>query len=363
MKRAICEVWVDGRDISFVLSPVLISLRVSDKAGTTSDTATIDLDDRGGHLILPPQGARLVIRLGFSDEGVAVVFTGVVDEIRSRGGRGGGRVLTISAKGFDTRGKAKAPQQRHFDRKTVREILEAAGRAAGLDDVRVDEAFAGLVRDYEWMDDESFIALGERLAGELGGTFKVAGNRAVLAKRNGGRSPSGAALPTVTAAWGANLIDWDIAPFLGRARYKRTRARWYDQKDARWREVLAEVETEDAEADHTARYSAPGDREALQRAQGDAAESARRGGEGTITIDGNIGAQPEGLCVLTGARPGIDGTYRIDGVEHQYDRRGFVTTISVKQPQGEAGKDSRAKTTGEADEANDFALPRHQTLG
>jgi uncharacterized protein len=341
MKRAIFSVVVDGTDISSRLNPILISLQVSDKAGTSSDTATIELDDKSGQVVLPRPGARMLISLGFSDSGIGVVFRGKVDEVRSRGDRGGGRTVTISAKGVDTQGKAKEPQSKHFDDKTIEQIMREAGELAGISDVRIDQSFASIVRKYERMDNESFIAFGERIAGEIGGTFKVSDDRAILAKRNGGTTPAGAPLPIVTAAWGQNLHSWDIAPFLGRPRYREARQRYYDPKEATWKEVLTQIPIDEAQARTTPRFSSPSEDEAKQKTESDKADSERGSGEGTVVIEGNIGAQPEGLCVVAGARAGIDGTYRIDGVNHDYSRSGFTTTLSLKQPQGDAGKDSR----------------------
>jgi phage protein D len=341
MKQAAFAVVVDGTDISTALNPILISLNVSDKAGTTSDTASIELDDIAGQIVIPRPGALMLISLGFSDSGIGPVFRGKVDEVRSRGDRGSGRVLSISAKGIDTMGKAKERQSRHFDRMSIERIMQKAGEAAGISDVRVDQSFASIVREYECMDGESFLELGERIAGEIGATFKVSADRAILARRNGGTNPAGAALPTVTAAAGQNLHSWDIAPFLGRPRYREARQRYYDAKEATWKEVLTQIPLEDAEAVTMPRFPSPGEDEAKQKTESDKTESERGSGEGSVVIEGNIGAQPEGLCVLIGARDGIDGTYRIDGVDHDYSRGGFTTTLSLKQPQGIAGKDSR----------------------
>ena len=56
-----------------------------------------------------------------------------------------------------------------------------------------------------------------------------------------------------------------------------------------------------------------------------------------ITIEGDTGAIPDGLCIVTGARPGVDGSWRIESVTHSYSRGGgFVTQLSLKQP-GSAG--------------------------
>lgn len=339
--RAIFSVIAGGADITSNLTPVLISLKVSDKAGQTSDSASIKIDDTGGQIVMPPPRAPLIIKLGWEGQGVGVVFSGVVGEVKANGDRSSGRTITISAKGFDTRGKAKQPQRRHFDDASIGDALGAAGEFAGIE-VMVDPAFASITRPYMAMDDESFVAFGERLAMELGGTFKIVSNRAVLARRNGGVSVSGAALPTVTAAWGANLHSYDISPILGRPVEKQTLTRWYDSAAAAWQLEAADTGTDDAETIQPSRFSQADPDAAGDYATGQAGEADRKAGEGSVVIEGNIGAQPEGLCVVTGCRPGVDGLYRIEGVEHEHGRSGgFTTKLDLRQPKGGAGQDSR----------------------
>ena len=146
-------------------------------------------------------------------------------------------------------------------------MLDEAGKVVGITDVRVDQQLGAIIREYERMDDESFIAFGERLAAEVGGTFKISGTTAVLAKRNGGTAPSGAALPSVTARRGENLHSWDIAPFLGRHRYKETRSRYYDAKEAKWKEVKTQTEIEGTENTITSRFVFPDEKTARHPAR------------------------------------------------------------------------------------------------
>lgn len=337
-KRAIFEVLVAGTNITTALAPVFTSLSITDNAGTHSDTASIEVDDSDGRIILPQPQAQVVILLGWFGLGLREVFRGTVDEVRSSGSRGGGRTLSINAKGVDTTGKAKEGQQRHFDDRSVRDILREAGAPAGITEIEVDPELAEIVIPYLDMRDESFLHLGERLARELGAGFRVQGQKATMARRAGGYTP------TVTAAWGQNLHSWSMTPAIGRGRYVETRARSYDLSRAE--EVVRRAATGTTlSAAILARRELLSDQDAAQRAaDGDAASAKEKAGGGTVVIEGTTDAVPDGKCVLIGARPGIDGTYTIKTVTHSLSRGGgWTTSLELSEPQGEAGTDSRQR--------------------
>ncbi len=325
-KRAVFMVTVAGTNITTTLSPVLISLSVSDKVGTHSDTASLEIDDTDGRIVLPQIGAPVIVALGWESEGVRVVFTGTVAEVKSSGSRGSGRRLSLSAKGMDTTKTRREGQPRHFDDSTVGDILREAGKTAGITEVDIDPSLASIGRKYFEMRDESFIHMGERLAREIGGNFRVSGTKAIMSKRGGTYTAA------VVAAWGRNLHSWDISPSLGRAQYKTLRARWYDPGKAEWRET-EERSGLSVDARHDHRYAKPDEDEARQQTGSDKATSERDAGEGSVTIEGDTAAIPDGLCIVAGARPGVDGPWRIESVTHSYSRGGgFVTELSLKQP-------------------------------
>ena len=175
---------------------------------------------------------------------------------------------------------------------TVEDILKAAGEAAGMTDIRVDPDLASIVRDYEHMDDESFIAFGERLAKEIEGTFKVRNDAAVMAKKNSGRTPSGVPLPPILALRGENLHTWDIAPYIGRVRYTQIRVQFYDRKKARHDEVVVDTGIEGSTAISVGRFKAKDKKTAEEKANALKAESERGAGVGSITIEGKAGPSP-----------------------------------------------------------------------
>lgn len=336
MQRAVFEVSIGGTNIETALRPILIGMTITDSAGTHSDTASIEIDDTGGRVILPQPKAPVVILLGWEGEGVREVFRGTVDEVQSSGGRSGGRTLTISAKGVDTTSKAKEGQHRHFDQKSVKDILSEAGRIAGIAEVEVDPSLASVVMPYIDMRGESFIHLGERLARAVGGSFRVTGSKVIMAKRAGGYTAS------VTAAAGKNLHEWQITPKVGRGRYKGTAARAYDRKTAKEIVVNSTTDVDLTDADFIRREMFSDEDEAQRAADADAAAARETAGSGSVTIEGTTEAIPDGLCVLVGARPGVDGTYRIKTVTHSYSRGdGWKTSLELAEPQGTAGTDTR----------------------
>jgi lysozyme len=211
------SVVVGGTDISSRLARYLLDLSVEDKAGTVSDRATITLDDSGGRLALPAARAPVTIALGRG--GATSVFEGFVDDARSRGDRGSGRVLSIEAKGMDTGAALKQPREKHWDDQTLGAVMDEAARLGGLASMHVAGGLAAIERPYWAMDGESLIAFGRRLAREVGGTFKIVGSRGIMVPRGAGTSAGGAALTAVTAAAPGNLISWDLAPRLTRPRF------------------------------------------------------------------------------------------------------------------------------------------------
>ncbi|MBB3996862.1 phage late control D family protein [Aureimonas pseudogalii] len=334
------RVTVDGRDMSAGMRPYLIAISVSDKDGMASDAASLTFDDAVGQLLLPKGGANVAIEL----DGVRI-FEGVVDGTPWALTRGGGRILSVSAKGLDTRGRAKEGQTWHLDDATLDEALQKGAKVAGLEGITVDRELGQLKRPYWSPQGASFLGWARRLAADHGATFKVRGSRAVFAKRGQGASAAGGAMPTVEAKIPGNVITAHIDPAQGRRAFKAARVRYFDRKKATFEEKDVEIGADDTEAVNVRRFTAADGDEADAIGQGRRSDAERERATGTIEMDLEPAAQAEGTLNLTGARAGIDGSYRIVGVTHKADRGGGATTsIEIKQPQGEAGKDSRTPT-------------------
>lgn len=360
MRRAVFTLSIDGRDVSSAFDPHLIELTIKDHDGGKADTLEATLDDAGGFLELPRSGARIEGGIGWQDEGAVVTFEGVTDEPRSTGARGGGQILSITAKSADPKGKLKSTQEMHADRGSFGSVAKRFGEAAGLS-VSVTGAAAAIERDYWAMARESFQAWGLRMARELGLTFKIIGDRAVFVDRNAGLSASGKPLVTIHATNPGNVLHWSMTPVLGRSQYQTFKRRWYDVKAARYREETVDLAPEGgagAAAILTGRFDRPSGAHARAQAGSDKTEAEREQGGGSITLDGEPAALSQAPCIVSGLREGIDGTYRIESATHALSRsRGFTTELALKQPQDKAGTDSRASATPKSVGTPGFAGP------
>lgn len=341
--QAIFEINVGGVNVSERFNPILESLTVTDKVGTTSDTASIVLADVDGSILMPQAGDSMTILLGFKSSGLGLVFDGTIDAPRSAGSRSG-RTLTINAKGFDTKGKAKHPLEFHKDDASLTDFMSEAAQKAGLS-FQASGNVGSIKRDWWGAGNESLIHLGQRIAREVGGNFKIVGKKAIISEKNSGQSMSGGGVGGVSAIWGVNLISWDIAPCMLRPRFKEARARFYDPKKAEWDEEKVDVKAQGIASDamHTFRQTRFDKDEAKSASTDSQKSSEREQGGGSVTIIGNPGATPEGTCTVVGARPGIDGGYKIESVTHKLDRgKGYETSLELKHPEGDAGSDGRS---------------------
>lgn len=350
------RVILGAQDLTAAWASVLIDISINDKAGEASDTCDLTIDDTDGKVRLPSKRAPLTVFL----QG-AKVFSGFVEKPVSSGSRGAGRLLKIKAKGFDPGGKAKEPQRFHLDDGDLGDYLNKLADNAGLK-MTVDPAFKSIAQDYWAADSESLIAVGERMARKLGGTFKIRGDQAILAKRGTGMAPNGAALPQTVAEYGVNLLSWSITPKDPRHQFAAGQARWFDRGSASYKEINLDFGNADVEAGNLIRSVVADEGEADSVLDARKRDGERDAGSGTVDLDLTVGAVVEGPCLVKGTRPGVDGLYVIDGVKHSASRGGgSTTTLDLKQPGGGAGKDGR-KSGAQSDPA-EFSLPQHQALG
>ena len=338
MRRAIYFISIDGQDVTSNFAPFLIRLQIRLTDGGESDTCEISLDDSAGQLKLPRDDADIEVQLQWSDGGGAVVFKGKTDEPESQGSRGGGMVMNLTARATDMKDKAKEKKTKHIDDASFEDAAKELGKLAGLT-VKVAGELAQKKRDYWAIQNESFMSWGTRIASELGATFKIRGKNAIFVPRNDEGSASGQRLPTMQAVLEENIIDWRIRPTQSRPRYNRSIVRWYDNKEAKWKQETVQISDETARVPLVDSRKFADRQRAKDRAESNAKEIERGKGGGQVTIDGEPTAVAQALCEVSDIRAGVDGAYRITAATNNFSRdTGWTTTLDIEHPTTESEK-------------------------
>lgn len=79
------NIWAQGNLITGLIKQRLISLRITDEAGITSDSVEICLDDRDSLIEMPSSGSKLQVHLGYIETGLVSMGLYIVDEVTLEG--------------------------------------------------------------------------------------------------------------------------------------------------------------------------------------------------------------------------------------------------------------------------------------
>ncbi|WP_234186400.1 phage late control D family protein [Shinella sp. NM-101] len=347
------EIVVDGAPVAGGFYERLVSVSVTDKEGFASDTFQMDLNDGPpSFLAIPRKGAIVDIRIGYGGARSLGLF--VVDKVKVNCLP---YSMSISGKARDMRsGKMKEKQERHWDRKKVKDIVGDVAADSGLS-ASVDEEIGD--HEYEWFgqQDESNVHVLRRLAERHNALFKVRDGRLVFSKRGSGNAASGRFLGSVVVHPGVIIQGSCSFEANDRTKYKKVVS--YHQDKGRAERVEIEA---DADADGDSVYRIPEPfadvAEADKAAQAKAKELKRGEGAASVTVVGDTAIVAGAPLMFEGVRPGFDGVpFIIDTATHTYRKsEGYRTQISAKLYDGSsakkksdgAGGDGAAGETGSA---------------
>ncbi len=317
----------------------------------------------------------LIKEMAFNGPGMEEVFNGIITQVESGfTRRGGGRRLWIEATSNNNKGKAKEVQNvtqgkgQEDDAASFAQRFAGDGGQKGTDgggggDIPLEDVmtkvfgFAGLQvamspemkkhkRDF-WHVNESANNFGQRMAAELGGYFKVANGKAILFGKD-----EDMGLGTADAVWGVNLIGWRIKPFSGRAQYAQAASKFFDLHKGAWEGIQKSIGGNmpfgNASAAMNFIQPVANKVQGEQNNGGGSADSESRRGNGWVLMNGDPRVKAGATLEIDGARPGVDGTYRVTEVEHNYQRGvGFTTRCNVAQPKPKNGFESWKKKPGD----------------
>ena len=330
------EVTIDGKAVAGAFYERLVSITVTDKEGITSDTVDIELNDGPpSFLSIPRKGAIIDVKLGYG-------------ALRSLGQFTADKVtckclpysMSISGKAADLRsGKLKEPQERHWDKKKLKDIIGEIASESGLS-ASVDSEIGNF--EYEWLaqQDESNTQFLRRLEKRHNGLFAIKNKKLIFAKRGSGLSAGGLFGGSVVVT-PAIIINGSCSfEANDRTKYSKVVAYHQDKDKAERVEIEADA---DADGDSVYRIPEPfaNVAEADKAAQAKAKDLKRGEGAVSVTVVGDTGISAGSPLLFSGVRPGLDGApYIIDTATHTFSKAGYTTQISGKLYDGKSGSGS-----------------------
>lgn len=301
----------------------VLALVVTDSEGWESDSAQIELDDRGGDVAIPRAGAELAIALGWAETGVRAMGRYVSGEVEASGPPA---KLVIRATGVDFLRELKQRRTRSWDDTTVGGIASEIAGEHGLQ-ARVTSA-ARLARvEHADQAGESDMALLLRLCRERGLECKIDAGRVVIAAAGEGRTHSGLSMEVVAIAPGdasRYRISW-----LARSSYGSVEARWRDVRSGRTRVERAGSGSPVSELRKLYSNSA----EAAEAARARLSELRRDGARLSMELSaGDSRLVAESRIRLDNWRPGVPAEWRVTKAVHRISDRGYTCEITAGLP-------------------------------
>lgn len=353
-----CKITVDGKLVSGVFMERLQSCRITDAEGVASDSVSIELNDFPPASI-PRKGAIIRVWMGYSANSLAFMGSYTADEVEVSMLP---YSMKITGKGADLRMKSKGAKERHWDNKTLGDIIEQIAGENGLS-AKVDSALASFKIPWIAQEAESDIHLIERLAQRHNALFSIKDGKLVFAEKGAGKNAGGVGLSAVVATPDNIVVGSARVQFSDRGEYKKVKARYYD-RDAAENKVVEEESSDEGGTDYIIGDPFTDEAEAKAAAKATAKELKREAITASVTLLGDPNVRGGAPFSFSGVREGVDGIpLIIENAVHDFSKSGYTVAITAKlQGQGKSKSGSKPTKRGASSEPSSL-LPAHPTLG
>lgn len=339
--QPLCQLIVDGQDITHAIEKRLISINLTDNRGMEADALDISLTDHDGALAIPPRGARIDLWLGWTTSGLVYKGSYTVDETEHSGAPD---VLSIRARSADLRETLKSKREQTWKDATLREILATIAQRSQLD-LKIAPSLSGQAIAHLDQANESDANIITRLAEQFDAVIGVKAGCLICGVTGAGKTSSGLSLPHITLT----REDGDGHRFLqaDRNSYSGVKAYYYEANSAVKQEAIAGGGDNLKELRHT--YA--DQQSALRAARSELTRLLR----GTATLSyqlahGRPDLIPELTYSLIGVKDEIGAIIWLGSkVTHAYSSSGYTTSLELESQLPELDD-----VTDLADLANDY---------
>ncbi|WP_029083397.1 phage late control D family protein [Bradyrhizobium sp. th.b2] len=332
----IYRVFKGGEDITGRLNDRTLQIRVDLQSGNgNDDQCTILIDDRDWRVARPLTGETLQIWLGYQEVGLAYMGSFEIDDVTFLGPP---RNIKLVGKSTGATDIQKAPTIREFDNKSVSDILGQMAQQTGLGlSISGDLGALKIPFKNQVVSNLHMIHELERMTGAVA---KVVDGKLMFAKRDGGETTSGVALPTLVLQ-PEHFGTWQVR-YTSKPGYGEVKASWFDKDEMVRKWVGSPVTSGDGGVGLAKKFGGAfnigqlfNSEAEAKAAAGSQAENLKRA-EVQAVFDlakGDPWIRDQQTLIVTGMRDGINGSYVIDKVTHTYIKStGIKSQMECKLP-------------------------------
>lgn len=318
------RITLDGRDLSRLIAPNLISLSLSESRSDQADTIDLVIDDSKGTFAIPKRGASIKVSIGWAGKPLVDKGTFTVDEIEHSGAPD---IITVRARSASMTNTMHERREKSWHGQTIGAIVRTIAARHSLKPV-VGGKLAGVLIEHIDQTHESDMSFLTRLARRYDAVMNVKDGNLLFMPIGTGATASGKALPVL------NLTrrDGDQHRYhvSQRESYTAVRAHWHSNSKGKRKSVIiggdnnrnVKVLPEDYASEAEARAAAQAEYARTQRAQATLDYTLAYGREDVF---------PEVPVTVSGFKPDIDATpWLVRTVRHTIADGGFTSILSLE---------------------------------
>lgn len=330
---------VNGQLVADGFNQRLISVSVEDKRGVESDTVRVELRDGNPFIEIPQKGDLMEVWLGYLETGTAYFGKFTIDDPEVKMFP---FTMSIGGKGADMHDKLKQQKARHWDNKTVKEIITEIATDNNLEPV-IDDTVAG--KKYQWIgqQDESDIHFAERLAKRHGAIFSVKDGKLIFAKKGSEKSAKGKDLSPILAS-PDNIVGSATVTFSHRSKFKNVKAHKQNKQTAE-RDLFSEESDVDGTADYEMSESYADDEEAKAAAKSKADDLKAKTVTTSVTLVGDPTVRAGAPFTYKDCRPEVDDLpFNIETASHNISKSGYTVAVDADINPDKDNQQKKAKS-------------------
>lgn len=321
-----CVITINGAPVAGAFWERLLKVTVTDREGARADTIDLDLEDGPPHIAIPQDSDLIQCWLGYEETGIAYMGAFKVADVDLELIVGKMRVRGESA---DMTAPLKEHKERHWDDKSVEDIVNDVAKDAGLT-AQIDPEIGGHTYKYWLQQNASGMHMLDDLLARHNGLWQVKDGKLLAYKRGAGTTPGGAALPPLILTR-PQIVGSPKVSFQKRSKHKDVSGEYYDRDEAKLQRETEPGEDK-TEAKFTLRHGYADKGEAKRAAKSKSKYLQREGVNTTVDIEGDPNAKAGRPMSYAGVRPGVDGiVFTIEEAAHHFAKQGgYHTDLKAK---------------------------------